>query len=161
MKKIFPFIVIYTALCLGCGSSGHSDEYDEGYNLGYDVGREDAIQDALYNMVPDDKIIENVRGNYDICDVYTEEEIREYVREEYAPNDLYEYDVLIDCLTDAGYAVTEAPEKELFYVGNMNTHVYHRPKCKSVSKMNTHNVKRASKEQLENEGYTPCQNCEP
>lgn len=161
MKRIFPLFIIFIAFCLGCGEPGKSNAYYEGYDEGYDNGYKAGYQQAYDNMLPYEDAIEYIKENYSIDDIYESSEICEYVTDRYAPNELYDNDTLINCLTEVDYVVSEAPKKELFYIGNMNTHVYHRPKCKSILKMNPHNIKRASKEELENRGYRPCKNCKP
>ena len=161
MKKIFPFILLVSIFYISCSGSGHGKQYEEGYEEGYSKGYDEAYREIDGNMISYDDVLENVKESYDITDIYTQEELHEVIADIYSPDDLYDYDALIECLTNAGYVVTEAPKKELFYIGNMNTHVFHRPDCESVSRMNTHNIIRLSKEQLENRGYSPCCICEP
>lgn len=51
---------------------------------------------------------------------------------------------------------------EKYYVGNMNSEVYHRMACSSVKKMKESNKYIIySGEQAEHEGYRPCKNCSP
>ncbi len=49
------------------------------------------------------------------------------------------------------------------YICNTNTKKYHRPDCTSVGKMSEHNKKRyrGKAQNLIDNGYSPCQNCNP
>ncbi len=55
----------------------------------------------------------------------------------------------------------EATQTE--YIINTNTHVFHSPSCQSVSTMKESNKQyyTGSHEELEAQGYRPCQNCNP
>lgn len=149
MKKYLIIIMLLTILT-GCETikTEDTEEYQYGYEVGdkegYEAGYEDGYNAALSNI------------DYDI------------IHENYSISDFYEDDELIEYLEDRGYVVIPEEEytdrsssNELFYIGNMNTHVFHRPDCKSVSKMKTTNIKRASREELLNAGYKPCNNCNP
>lgn len=50
-----------------------------------------------------------------------------------------------------------------YYILNTNTYKFHRPDCKSVSKMAEKNkeVSNASREDIISQGYSPCKNCNP
>lgn len=50
-----------------------------------------------------------------------------------------------------------------YYILNINTYKFHRPDCKSVSKMAEKNkeVSTASREDIISQGYSPCKNCNP
>ena len=52
---------------------------------------------------------------------------------------------------------------EVTYILNTNSKKIHRPDCDSVNKMSPRNQKETnqSKEELIQEGYTPCQSCNP
>lgn len=51
---------------------------------------------------------------------------------------------------------------ESFYVGNVNTEVFHRSTCASVAKMKEDNKSIFyTTEQAEQKGYRPCKNCSP
>lgn len=52
---------------------------------------------------------------------------------------------------------------EVTYILNTNSKKIHRPDCDSVNKMSPRNKKKTnqSKEKLIQEGYTPCQSCNP
>lgn len=52
---------------------------------------------------------------------------------------------------------------EVTYILNTNSKKIHRPECDSVSQMSQRNKKETnqSKEELIQEGYTPCQSCNP
>lgn len=149
MRK-FTIIILLALTLTGCETikTEDTEEYQYGYEVGnqegYKAGYEDGYNDALSNI------------DYDI------------IHENYSISDFYEDDELIEYLEDHGYVVVPEEEysdrsstTELFYIGNMNTHVFHRPDCKSVSKMKTTNIKRASREELINSGYEPCENCNP
>jgi len=49
------------------------------------------------------------------------------------------------------------------YVINENTGKFHKPSCPSVSRMSEHNKKtvKSTRKALIQEGYSPCQNCQP
>ena len=49
------------------------------------------------------------------------------------------------------------------YILNTNTHKFHNPDCRSVSRMADHNKKEytGSRDELIDQGYEPCQNCNP
>lgn len=48
------------------------------------------------------------------------------------------------------------------YIGNANSHKFHKPSCKSVGKMSENNkVVFSSRNEAINQGYTPCKNCNP
>ena len=52
--------------------------------------------------------------------------------------------------------------QEASYVGNQNSKVFHRPDCPSVGKMKEENqVGFASRQEALDQGYDPCQNCNP
>ena len=52
--------------------------------------------------------------------------------------------------------------KEIVYVGNKNSHVFHLPDCGGVKTMNENNkVYFNSREDAVNNGYTPCGQCNP
>lgn len=163
-KKIVPItLFIITTFILACG-------YD------YDpvTGRtEHDYEDDYFDA------LDYVSSNYTIGEVFDEESIIEYVTAKYSPTDLYDFnqyyptdiydiDTLIETLEDSGYSVImdevqneNEVATEFFYIGNMNTNVYHRPSCNSVKQMSNKNTIRRSKEELEKAGYKPCQNCNP
>ncbi|WP_029319816.1 DNA/RNA non-specific endonuclease [Butyrivibrio sp. AE3004] len=49
------------------------------------------------------------------------------------------------------------------YIGNKNSHVFHRPDCDSVSDMKEKNkvMLEGTPEEIENQGFRPCQRCHP
>ena len=48
------------------------------------------------------------------------------------------------------------------YIGNLNSHKFHYPTCKSVGKMSEKNkVTFSSRNDAINQGYSPCNNCNP
>lgn len=65
--------------------------------------------------------------------------------------------------------VQEAPQPpvepapvQAAYIGNANSHKFHRPGCASVAKMAEHNkVSLSSREEAINGGYDPCKRCHP
>lgn len=53
-------------------------------------------------------------------------------------------------------------ETEYYYVGNVNSDVFHRMTCNSVTKMKERNKRTVySPQQAEHEGFRPCKNCSP
>lgn len=53
-------------------------------------------------------------------------------------------------------------ETEVYYVGNVNSEIYHRHTCTSVSRMSEKNKTTIyTVDQAEYEGYRPCKNCSP
>lgn len=59
-----------------------------------------------------------------------------------------------------GQKTESAPET--YYIGNANSHVYHRITCNSVEKMKEKNKRILyTKEQAEELNYQPCKNCSP
>lgn len=152
MKKRLLYLSVLL-LCCGCGDSGPSTDYLDGYDEGY--------EEAASDMLSYEDALQYVRENYDVGEVFDSEVLTDYILDTYYPDEIYDLDYLIDYISQSGYTVSESPTKELFYIGNISTHVYHRPGCKSIARMNTNNKKRASREELENAGYTPCDNCNP
>lgn len=131
MKKI-----IFTLLCcLALSACDVPIEQTEAYSQGYEAGYEKGYQDGH-----DDGESDGYDAGYKEAEFDYSEEI-----EAYTPND----------------STQSQSNTELFYIGNMNTKVYHRPKCPSVEKMNTLNKRKDSKENLLADGYTPCHNCNP
>jgi len=77
-------------------------------------------------------------------------------------------DILIDYATGDSSYVGDQEETEIkgeaqAYVVNKNTGVFHHPDCSSVSQMAEHNkiYVQKSREELMEEGYKPCGNCNP
>ena len=58
-------------------------------------------------------------------------------------------------------ATTEAEQYD--YVLNTNTHKFHYPSCKSVNQMKDKNKKEfhGTREEVIQQGYEPCKNCNP
>ena len=56
-----------------------------------------------------------------------------------------------------------AVETTKTYIGNRNSHVFHRPDCDSVKDMKEKNkvVLEGTPEEIENQGFRPCQRCNP
>ena len=111
MKKIFPFILLVSIFYISCSGSGHGKQYEEGYEEGYSKGYDEAYRECTDSMISYDDVLENVKESYDITDIYTQEELHEVIADIYSPDDLYDYDTLIECLRSAGYDVTELQEK--------------------------------------------------
>ncbi|MGN0363191.1 MAG: DNA/RNA non-specific endonuclease [Bilifractor sp.] len=71
--------------------------------------------------------------------------------------------------TQGSPAVTQAPQAQqetqtttASYIGNANTHKFHRPDCSSVGRMSEKNkVSFGSREEAINAGYEPCKICNP
>lgn len=149
MRK-FLIIILLALTLTGCKTVKDEDTelYQSGYEAGdqegYKAGYEDGYNDALLDINSD-----YIHENHFIGDFYEDDELIEY---------LEDHDYII--ISEEDYS-DRSSTTELFYIGNMNTHVFHRPDCKSVSKMKTTNIKRASREELLNAGYEPCENCNP
>ncbi len=62
----------------------------------------------------------------------------------------------------AAQEATEAPD-EVTYVGNANTHKFHRPSCSSVDDMKESNKVffYGDRQELIDNGYEPCKRCNP
>lgn len=59
-------------------------------------------------------------------------------------------------------AMQEDDQTTVKYIGNRNSHVYHRLDCDSVRTMKEKNkVELYSKEEAEEKGYKPCSRCAP
>ena len=51
---------------------------------------------------------------------------------------------------------------ELYYIGNLNSHIFHYPNCAGVKSMSEKNkIEFAAREDAIAQGYTPCSQCEP
>lgn len=55
---------------------------------------------------------------------------------------------------------TEEPKEEITYIGNLNSHVFHRSDCKNLP-AEKNRIVFDSREQAIEYGYTPCGNCDP
>ena len=57
----------------------------------------------------------------------------------------------------------EEPEARVTYIANLNTKKFHKPTCASVDRMNEANkwYFTGTREELINQGYDPCKNCNP
>ncbi|MGN0256257.1 MAG: DNA/RNA non-specific endonuclease [Chordicoccus sp.] len=65
-------------------------------------------------------------------------------------------------VTPAPQTAADANQAETTYIGNANTHVFHRPDCSSVARMSDKNkVTFSSREEAINAGYDPCEICNP
>lgn len=87
MKRLF--IILFAAVFLtGCGTSYITGE-----------GREHEFDDSGY--------YDYAKENYTIDDLFTSDEIKDYVRDYYDPIDIYDYDYLIEFVTnyDLGYVL--------------------------------------------------------
>ena len=64
---------------------------------------------------------------------------------------------------ETNHTTVEVTSEEKDYVLNTSTKKYHRPSCSSVSKIKDKNKaeRHCAKEELENEGYEACSNCNP
>ena len=64
---------------------------------------------------------------------------------------------------DSQTGITETNQTETSYVLNINTHKFHYPSCKSVSKMKDKNKAyyTGSRDDVISQGYVPCKNCNP
>lgn len=145
MRK-FTIIILLALTLTGCETVKDEDTelYQSGYEAGDQEGYKAGYEDALSEIDSS------------------------YIQKNFMIDEIFGTDDMIEYLEDHGYVVIPEEEyadrsssNELFYIGNMNTHVFHRPDCKSVSKMKTTNIKRASREELLNAGYEPCENCNP
>ena len=48
------------------------------------------------------------------------------------------------------------------YIGNSNSHIFHKPDCSSAKNMNKSNrVTFSSRDKAVSQGYTPCKRCNP
>ena len=65
--------------------------------------------------------------------------------------------------TAEGQGEEKEVKKETTYVVNTNTGKFHRPDCSSVTDMASHNMEETTKsrEELIDEGYSPCGRCNP
>lgn len=62
----------------------------------------------------------------------------------------------------AGSGSPSSPSIGGAYVGNRNTHVFHRPECSSVTAMKAGNrVGLSSRDRATGDGYRPCGRCDP
>ncbi|MCC6095108.1 MAG: DNA/RNA non-specific endonuclease [Eubacterium sp.] len=65
-------------------------------------------------------------------------------------------------VTQATQTQQEAQTNTAAYIGNSNTHKFHRPDCTSVGRMSEKNkVSFGSREEAVNAGYEPCKICNP
>lgn len=78
-------------------------------------------------------------------------------------------DDILNISTSNGYSesinlndINETTNKEIQYIGNKNSKVYHNSSCTAVEKMSEKNkVIFHSAQEAENENYSPCKNCNP
>ncbi len=72
---------------------------------------------------------------------------------------------VMDDSTQAAWAAFQADnglESVAAYIGNRNTHKFHRPDCNSVGEMKESNkVEFATREEAVEQGYVPCKRCNP
>lgn len=67
-------------------------------------------------------------------------------------------------VADTEYKIDEEIEKDQYaYIVNKKTKRFHLPSCKSVNDMSNKNLEKRSvpRDELINEGYSPCKNCNP
>ena len=59
--------------------------------------------------------------------------------------------------------IINEPPYEYDYVGNLNTHVFHYPSCSAVKRMSDKNKYYfiGTRSEIKDEGYDPCQICNP
>ena len=61
-----------------------------------------------------------------------------------------------------GQSGGETDSKTAVFVGNKNSHVFHKPSCASAAKIKEENrISFSSRDDAVNKGYTPCGRCEP
>lgn len=160
MRKHVAITIMSLSLTLIACSSGPGP-YDRGYAEGHEEGYNKGLEEAL----------NYVYENYSMDEVYDPEDMLDYITRTYDISDIYTDKELIDYLQGSGYVVisaddyskaTEVDSKtEIYYIGNTNTKVFHRPSCESVSRMKDKNKKRTTKEELIEDGYEPCDICKP
>jgi len=166
MKKPSTIILMSLALfLLGCGNTDSRDT--EAYDFGYEEGAKEGYKEG-YSDAYKEIDSEYIREQYKIDQIYDFADIHDYVIDNCVIEDFYEDDELVEYLESQGYVVVSEDQynalkekKELFYIGNMHSHVFHRPDCNSVSKINNSNIKKASRDEFINSGYSPCGNCNP
>ena len=59
--------------------------------------------------------------------------------------------------------IPEEPLPEITYVLNTNSHKFHKPFCRSVEQIKPTNYQEtsATRQEVLDQGYTPCGNCKP
>ena len=72
---------------------------------------------------------------------------------------------VMDDATQAAWAAFQADngiESVAAYIGNRNSHKFHRPDCNSVGEMKESNkVEFTTREEAVEKGYVPCKRCNP
>lgn len=92
---------------------------------------------------------------------YRTDELGSIVAVSDGKNITFNYETSTDNSTTVATTI-ETESIDTTYIGNKNSHKYHRSTCDGAVNMNEKNkVYFNSKQDAENDGYTPCKNCNP
>ena len=131
MKKIIVILTIVAVLFLSGCDNKYNDGFSEGYTAGYEAGYNEGYNKAASDY---EKQISSYEGQ------------------------ISSYEGQI-----ASYEDQIVKEEAQTYILNKSSKKFHKPSCSSVEKMKESNkVERiATRSELMEEGYSPCQSCKP